>query len=187
VTDQLLNIFKYALLALLYLFFARVLWAVWSEVRGPRAGKARAATVPVQQASQAQVQAQQQRTITGNVDMTAATQIPSPSAAAPQRGRGKKAAVSSLVIAQPRVRRGAEFPLGQEITVGRTTSCTIMIPDDSFVSQLHARVYTLDGIAYAEDLGSTNGTYLNGKRLTAPLQMVKGDRLQIGNTIFEAQ
>ena len=34
---------------------------------------------------------------------------------------------------------------------------------------------------------STNGTYVNGKRLTAPLQIVKGDRLQIGNTIFEAQ
>ncbi|MEO5901485.1 MAG: FHA domain-containing protein [Ilumatobacteraceae bacterium] len=179
-TDQLLNIFKYALLALLYLFFARVLWAVWSEVRGPRAGTARPATVQVQQQAQ-------QRAVTGNIDVTAATQIPVPSAAAPQRARGKKAAVSSLVIAQPRVRRGAEFPLGQEISVGRTTSCTITIPDDSFVSQLHARVYTLDGIAYAEDLGSTNGTYLNGKRLIAPQQMVKGDRLQIGNTIFEAQ
>ena len=39
-TDQLLGILKWALLALLYLFFARVLWAVWSEVRGPRPGHA---------------------------------------------------------------------------------------------------------------------------------------------------
>ena len=38
-TDQLLEIFKFALLGLLYLFFARVLWAVWSEVRGPRTGR----------------------------------------------------------------------------------------------------------------------------------------------------
>ena len=37
-TDQVLEILKFALLALLYLFFARVLWAVWSEVRGPRPG-----------------------------------------------------------------------------------------------------------------------------------------------------
>src|SRR4051812_39436855 len=153
-SDQLLNIFKFALLALLYLFFARVLWAVWSEVRGPRAGKAHASAAPVQA---------QPRIVAGPIDVTAANPIPS--AAAPQRARGKRAAVTSLVIAQPRVRRGAAFPLGQEITVGRTTSCTITIPDDSFVSQLHARVYTLDGIAYAEDLGSTNGTYLNGKRL----------------------
>jgi hypothetical protein len=176
VTDQLLNIFKYALLALLYLFFARVLWAVWSEVRGPRAGKAPAAAMPVQA---------QPRVTAGPIDITTAT--PVPSVAAPQRPRGKKAAVSRLVIAQPRVRRGAEFPLGHEITVGRTTACTVTIPDDSFVSQLHARVFTIEGIAYAEDLGSTNGTYLNGKRLTAPLPMVKGDRLQIGTTIFEAQ
>jgi hypothetical protein len=176
VTDQLLNIFKYALLALLYLFFARVLWAVWSEVRGPRTGRARAAAVPVQA---------QPRASATPLDITMSS--PVPSAAAPQRARGKKAAVQRLVIAQPRVRRGATFVLEQEITVGRTSSCTIMIPDDSFVSQLHARVYVLDGTAYAEDLGSTNGTYLNGKRLTGPQQMVKGDRLQIGNTIFEAQ
>ncbi len=175
-TDQLLNIFKYALLALLYLFFARVLWAVWSEVRGPRAGKAQAAAVPVQA---------QPRASAASLDITAS--VAAPSAAAPQRGRGKRAAVTSLVIAQPRVRRGATFALGQEITVGRTTACTVTIPDDSFVSQLHARVYSLEGVAYAEDLGSTNGTYLNGKRLTSPQPMAKGDRLQIGTTIFEAQ
>ena len=106
----------------------------------------------------------------------------------PQRGRAaKKAAVSQLVIAQPRVRRGASFALGQEITIGRTDACTVTIPDDSFVSQLHARVYVIEGAAVAEDLGSTNGTYLNGKRLAAPMQLVKGDRLQVGNTIFEAQ
>jgi pSer/pThr/pTyr-binding forkhead associated (FHA) protein len=179
VTDQLLNILKYALLGLLYLFFARVLWAVWSEVRGPRHGKARAATTPVNQPPPPHP--------TGQLDMTTATPAPGTTVTVPQRGRGaKKAAVSKLVITQPRTRRGAAFHIGQEITIGRTTACTITIPDDSFVSQLHARVYLLEGAAVAEDLGSTNGTYVNGKRLTAPLQIVKGDRLQIGNTIFEA-
>ena len=38
-----------------------------------------------------------------------------------------------------------------------------------------------------EDLGSTNGTHLNGKRLTAPEQLTKGDRVQIGSTVFEAE
>jgi hypothetical protein len=175
VTDQLLNIFKYALLALLYLFFARVLWAVWSEVRGPRPGKAQTVAATVQS---------NQRSATSSVDATVPTSMP---AAAPQRNRGKRGEVSRLVITQPRVRRGAAFPLGQEITVGRTDSCTIMIPDDSFVSQLHARVYLLDGVAIAEDLGSTNGSYLNGKRLNAPEAIAKGDRLQIGATIFEAE
>ena len=173
-TDQLLNIFKYALLALLYLFFARVLWAVWSEVRGPRQGKAQAATVPVSPDA---------RLVAGSADITVGAPQPTP----PQRGRARKGTVSRLVITQPRVRRGAGFPLGQEITIGRTPACTVTIPDDSFVSQLHARVYTFDGGAVAEDLGSTNGTYLNGKRLNTPTQMVKGDRLQVGNTIFEAE
>jgi hypothetical protein len=127
---------------------------------------------------------------TGQLDLTAATAVPNhPSVpvAAPRGRAAKKSAVSQLVIAQPRVRRGAAFPLGQEITIGRSESCTVTIPDDSFVSQLHARVYLLQGAAVAEDLGSTNGTYVNGKRLTAPLQVVKGDRVQVGNTIFEAQ
>ncbi len=189
VTDQLLDILKYGLLALLYLFFARVLWAVWSEVRGPRQGKARAASMPVTNQPYGAGP-------TGQQDMTMATAVPVPMAAAPspyavnvpQRGRAaKKAAVNQLVIAQPRVRRGASFTLGQEITIGRSDACTVTIPDDSFVSQLHARVYVIEGAAVAEDLGSTNGTYVNGKRLSAPLQIVKGDRLQIGNTIFEAQ
>ncbi len=179
VTDQLLDILKYGLLGLLYLFFARVLWAVWSEVRGPRPGTARAASTPV---------AQPPNHPTSQLDLTAATPVPVAPVAPTQRSRAaKKAAVTKLVITQPRARRGAGFALGQEITIGRTAACTITIPDDSFVSQLHARVYLLEGVAVAEDLGSTNGTYVNGKRLTAPLQIVKGDRLQIGNTIFEAQ
>ena len=176
-TDQLLNIFKYLLLALLYLFFARVLWAVWSEVRGPRAGTGKPAAVPVQG---------QPRAMATPMDVTTSTPMPSAAAArsAPTAARPRCSGSSSPSRAPG---SGAAFDLGQEITIGRTVSCTITIPDDSFVSQLHARVYTLDGHAFAEDLGSTNGTYLNGKRLTAPLQMVKGDRLQIGNTIFEAQ
>ena len=183
VTEQLLDVLKYALLALLYLFFARVLWAVWSEVRGPRQGKTRAAQVPVtEQRYGAAVPA------TGQLDITTASAVPHPAAVPAPKGRAaKRAAVTQLVIAQPRVRRGASFQLGQEITVGRSESCTVTIPDDSFVSQLHARVYLLHGAAVAEDLGSTNGTYVNGRRLTAPLQIVKGDRLQVGNTIFEAQ
>lgn len=191
VTDQLLDILKYALLGLLYLFFARVLWAVWSEVRGPRQGKARAAQVPVTQQPYGSggASAPAPAAATGQLDLTAATALPQQAAVttAPRGRAAKKAAVGELVITQPRVRRGASFQLGQEITVGRSDSCTITIPDDSFVSQLHARVYLLHGAAVAEDLGSTNGTYVNGKRLTAPTQIVKGDRLQVGNTIFEAK
>jgi pSer/pThr/pTyr-binding forkhead associated (FHA) protein len=61
------------------------------------------------------------------------------------------------------------------------------MPNDTFVSQLHARIFREAGSTMIEDLGSTNGTYLNGKRVAAPERVAKGDRVQIGNTVFEAE
>ena len=173
-TEPLLGILKYVLLALLYLFFARVLWAVWSEVRGPRAG-----VVPSQAG------------ISPNDPTMAA-----PPPVAPELKHGKRAVrapkgrrgnVGRLVIIEPKATRGSVFALGNEITIGRAATCTIGMGDDSFVSQLHARAYREAGSTMVEDLGSTNGTYLNGKRLAAPERLTKGDRVQIGNTVFEAE
>ena len=162
-SDQLLDIFKFAFLALLYLFFARVLWAVWSEVRGPRQGRV---VVTHARAPEAPLAA------------------PAADVAAVPRRRGD---VTRLAVIKPKERKGAAFPVGNEITIGRAPSCTIMIPDDTFVSQLHARLYrTGDGVV-VEDLGSTNGSYLNGGRITGAAPLTKGDRLQIGSTILEAQ
>jgi pSer/pThr/pTyr-binding forkhead associated (FHA) protein len=47
-------------------------------------------------------------------------------------------------------------------------------------------VYPYDGYTVVEDLNSTNGSYVNGARLSAPRPLTKGDRLQIGSTIWEA-
>jgi pSer/pThr/pTyr-binding forkhead associated (FHA) protein len=165
-TDQLLEILKFALLALLYLFFARVLWAVWSEVRGPRAGQMMMAPVE----------------LTPN-DPTRPATIPAP---AKRAKRTKRGVVTKLVVLQPRERKGASFAVVTEITVGRAASCTIVIGDDSFVSQVHARLYQGDGCTWVDDLGSTNGSYLNGARLSTPQPIGKGDRLQVGSSVFEA-
>ncbi len=166
-TDSLLNILKYALLALLYLFFARVLWAVWSEVSGPRPGKA---PVP------------------------ASTHVvaPTPHAApvsqrsAGKPPKGKRGSVARLIVLEPKVRKGTAIRLANEITFGRAAGCTISVPDDTFVSQVHARVFNENGNIMIEDLGSTNGTYVNANRITAPLMLNKGDRIQIGSTVLEA-
>jgi hypothetical protein len=163
-TDQLLDILKFALLALLYLFFARVLYAVWSEVRGPRKGHMVAVQVEP-------------------VDPTMAAPAP----VEPYRvKRPKRGLVTKLVVIQPRERKGATFTIGGEIRIGRSPACAISIPDDTFVSSTHARLYQYDGYTWVEDLNSTNGSHLNGTRLTAPQPMTKGDRLQIGSTIWEA-
>lgn len=163
-TDQLLDILKFALLALLYLFFARVLYAVWSEVRGPRAGH----LVAVQ---------------TEPVDPTMQAFTPPD----PNRlKRAKRGLVTKLVVIQPRERKGATFTINGEVRIGRSPSCAISVPDDTFVSGIHARLYPYDGYTWVEDLNSTNGSHLNGARLTAPQPLAKGDRLQIGSTIWEA-
>ena len=183
-TDDLLGVLKYALLALLYLFFARVLWAVWSEVRSPR-GRADAAN------------GGQPGVLT---DPTVPTggfiPVATPAATAarrthgkerkPRAKRGKRGTVARLVIAEPRHRRGSAYPIGAEITIGRAETCTIAMPDDTFASQLHARVMSRDGNAWVEDLGSTNGTFVNGRRITAAEVLTAGDRLQVGKTTFEA-
>ncbi|MDP9463116.1 MAG: FHA domain-containing protein [Actinomycetota bacterium] len=176
-TEPLLGILKYVLLALLYVFFARVLWAVWSEVRGPRPSAA------APQAAHAGM---------APSDPT----VPAPSPVAPEvklgkravrAPRGKRGNVGRLVVTEPKAGRGSVFAIAEEITIGRAATCTIGMRDDSFVSQLHARVFRDSGSTMIEDLGSTNGTYLNGKRLSAPERITKGDRVQIGSTVFEAE
>jgi pSer/pThr/pTyr-binding forkhead associated (FHA) protein len=172
-SDVQLNILNYALLALIYLFFARVLWAVWSEVRGPRPG--------IQQP-----QAGNRRS--GTPDATTPASRPAvPVATNVNRSRGSRGTPSRLTVLEPKVRKGSAYPIGTEITVGRGPQCSIGVPDDTFASQMHARVIRRDGSIWLEDLGSTNGTHINGARLGAPVQLVVGDRVQIGSTIFEAQ
>ena len=89
-------------------------------------------------------------------------------------------------VIEPTDRKGHTYDLAEELTVGRAGGCQITL-DDTYVSQLHARVFRRDGQLYVEDLGSTNGTYLNRKKVTAPIAIRRGDRLQIGKTVMELQ
>ena len=160
-SEQLLFILKLCLLALLYLFFFRVLRAVWAELRPPKlievTPRVAAAATPTKGRS-ARKAAKQQR-----------TQAP----AQPQ-----------LVVLEPNDQRGRRFPLGAEMTVGRAAGCQITL-DDTYASQIHARVFQRDGQFLVEDLGSTNGTYLNRQKVAGPMVMRSGDKMQIGNTVME--
>jgi len=156
-SEQLLNILKLCLLALIYLFLVRVLRAVWAEVsvtptEGGRRSRRRS-TAPA-------------------------------AAPAPPRGRKTRGNPTELVAVEPADTAGRRYPLGDEITVGRAAGCQVTV-DDTYVSQLHARVFTRDGQLFVEDLGSTNGTYLNRVKVAGPMVMQKGDRLQVGNTVLE--
>ena len=60
-----------------------------------------------------------------------------------------------------------------------------MLNDDTYVSQLHARLFPQNGEGYVEDLGSTNGTYVNGKQIKAVTRLKRGDQVQFGQTVAE--
>nr|WP_223875333.1 FHA domain-containing protein [Nanchangia anserum] len=80
---------------------------------------------------------------------------------------------------------GASLPLGSSaIRVGRSAACSLVI-DDSYASSQHARFYKSDGVWHVEDLGSTNGTFVDGERLTSPRQLAIGMEVRIGQTILE--
>lgn len=67
------------------------------------------------------------------------------------------------------------------VMIGRGADCQLIL-DDDYVSTRHARVVaTADGY-YIEDLGSTNGTYVNGQRITAPTTITLADGVRIGKT-----
>lgn len=91
-----------------------------------------------------------------------------------------------LKALEPSNLRGRSFPLDEEITLGRAAGCQVPL-DDAYASQVHARVFQRDGQWYVEDLGSTNGTYLNRRRVAGPMVIKRRDRLQIGNTVLELQ
>jgi pSer/pThr/pTyr-binding forkhead associated (FHA) protein len=97
--------------------------------------------------------------------------------------KGKHAPLVLRLLA-PAELKGRTYPLGDEITLGRAAGCQVTI-EDTYASQLHARVFQREGQVYVEDLGSTNGTYLNRHKVTGPMVIQRGDKLQIGNTVLE--
>ena len=115
---------------------------------------------------------------------------PPPAPPAPPRrrepvpaGRRRKGA-GHLVIVAPAEQKGRSFELNGELTVGRAAGCQVAL-EDNYVSQLHARVFTRDGTVWVEDLGSTNGTYVNDRRVSSPLAVRRGDQLKVGSTVLE--
>lgn len=147
-TDQIPDSVNYLLLVLLYLFFGRVLWAVWSEVRTP--------SIP-------------RWTRHGG-------------SGAPRRAVEKGAL--TFVVIEPRADRGRAFTLSSTLTIGRE-DCDVVLEGDSFISSRHARIELRPDGAWLVDLASTNGTYLNGTRISEDRLLRRGDRIQVGSAVLE--
>jgi pSer/pThr/pTyr-binding forkhead associated (FHA) protein len=78
---------------------------------------------------------------------------------------------------------GMEYDIGEGAVMGRGDQAEIRL-EDPFASSRHARLVPQGGIVVIEDLGSTNGTYLNEELLSGPQPLHRGDRVRIGDSEF---
>lgn len=98
-------------------------------------------------------------------------------------GRGRRAFSVLAVVEGPLT--GTTVPLKESgILLGRNPEATLVL-DDDFASGRHARVYLDDNTWYVEDLDSTNGSYVGGRRITDPHPLKEGTQLRIGTTVLE--
>ena len=102
-----------------------------------------------------------------------------------ERASAQELARQSVLIAEGGggLREGSAFELNGSVTIGRSPAVEIQI-DDPFASGRHARISERGGLFYIEDMGSTNGTYLNGAALTSQELLHEDDRVRIGDTEF---
>ena len=153
--NAVLRVLQWGVIALIFLFFLRVIRAVWVEMSPATIRKSRAER---------------------RLDRVASRPAP---VAEPKRKQ------LFLRILEPAAHEGQTFDLDDELTIGRSPGCGVPIPDDIYASTLHARLYRQKEQLWVEDLGSTNGTYVNSEKITQARRLGKGDVLQTGSTVFE--
>jgi hypothetical protein len=148
---------KFGFLAVLYLF---VLWVARSAMKDLRRAGAQPAAVAA--SSEA----------TG---MHAAAVLP--------RDRLEGADPRLVVERAPGHTPGMEYEIGDGAVLGRGERAEIRL-DDPFASTAHARLIRQGGVVVLEDMGSTNGTFLNEEMLSGPQPLHPGDRVRIGDSEF---
>lgn len=162
-----LTVMRLGFLAVLWLFVIVSIQVIRSDLFGTR--------VTQRTARRAQDQRPQQR-----------PQQQRQQPAGGRRGRGGgRGAPTKLVVTEGSLTGTTVALQGQTITLGRAHDSTIVL-DDDYASSRHARIYPdRDGRWIVEDLGSTNGTYLDRTRLTTPTPIPPGAPIRIGKTVIE--
>jgi hypothetical protein len=147
---------KFGFLVVLYLF---LLWVVRSAMRDlARYGGSAAAAEPVEAPGP-------RRRERGTPDLRA--------------GVSPRLEVVAAMGHEP----GTTFDVGEGATFGRSNGADIRV-DDPFASSAHARIFDRGGFMYVEDMGSTNGTYLNGRQLKTAERLSMGDTIRIGDSEY---
>ncbi len=111
--------------------------------------------------------------------------ILAPSSAGVQAARPGPRTGRLVVVKSPDLSEGEDFELDSaQLTIGRGRQNDITIPTDEYASARHARFEPRQDGVWVQDLGSTNGTYLNGTRLDRPRRLTQGDIVRVGETDF---
>jgi hypothetical protein len=102
----------------------------------------------------------------------------------PSRTRPKRAKLVVLDPADSQLDPGFAFGIGSKATIGRRPDCAIVI-DEPSVSALHAEIEARNHAWYVTDLGSTNGTFVNGRQVSGSSYVESDDVVQFGRMTFQ--
>jgi hypothetical protein len=146
---------KYGLLLLLWLFVIAAFRTVRSDLFGSRPARA-----------------------------TTGAAVSAPRAAGPPVKSGGRSQARRLVVTEGALAGTAVTLTDAPVTLGRADDSTLVLTDD-YASTRHARLVPGQGVWMVEDLGSTNGTYLSGQKVTRPTPVPIGQQIRIGKTVLE--
>jgi pSer/pThr/pTyr-binding forkhead associated (FHA) protein len=102
----------------------------------------------------------------------------------PRQARSSRGAPRYLIVTGGALSGMTVNLTDQQITMGRANDATLVLNDD-YASTRHARIFPQDGQWIVEDLGSTNGTYLDRQKVTRPTPVPVGVPIRIGKTVLE--
>ena len=169
-----LLLLRLGFLVLLWAFVFAIVYALRSDLFGQRARRlpAQAAGFPVAAAAAAPAPAP-----------AAAAPVTEPTAHRAPPHAGAKTPKRLVITSGPR--EGVEIDLpAEQLTIGRSSESGLVIRDD-YTSTHHARLMLWDDQWVVQDLDSTNGTFLDGSRVTVPVPVPLGTTVTIGTTSFE--
>lgn len=98
--------------------------------------------------------------------------------------RRKRKEGSRVLFVRSETQQGQEFEVKDVVVMGRSDETDVVL-EDPYASEFHLRLIAQENGITLHDLGSTNGTYVNGRRISAPTELKHGDTIQVGKTVME--
>jgi pSer/pThr/pTyr-binding forkhead associated (FHA) protein len=160
--EQALLVARVAFVVLLYLFIWRVVKLSVRDIRAPQES-----LIITPEAARA-----------AGLGAAAPPPAPAPGPAGPRH---------LFVVKSPVFPPGSRVVLDEDVVFGRAQGCDVVLEGDGTASGRHARVFHRNGTVLIEDLGSTNGTFVNGRRVAGDTALAVGDRVGIGGTELEVR